>query len=60
MLKGFVIMLSVSWMAESRAFGRACAAMCVFVCHLLPGQVCGTLQTMEENIRAVTKEKRTR
>lgn len=53
-------MLSVSWIVESRPFDGACAGMCVFVCHLLPGQVCGTLQTMEENIRAVTKEKRTR
>lgn len=39
-----------------------CACVCVYmcVCYLLPGQVCGTLHTIEENIRAVTKEKRTR
>ena len=37
-----------------------CVYVCVCVCYLLPGQVCGTLHTMEENIRAVTKEKRTR
>lgn len=32
MLEGFVIMLSVIWTVESRAFDGGCAGVCVFVC----------------------------
>lgn len=53
-------MLFASALINERDRCRDVKVVCVCVCYLLPGQVCGTLHTIEENIRAVTKEKRTR